>query len=122
MADHQNNDRGARIEELRFAKKQQWAIATSAVTLLAAIFGIAHALSPKPVEKIGATVLVALIMGFACWFLWQLQSHLETTRKLLNTTDEKAWYRGVDILGVLMGTVIVSGLFVVYYLWCRAAG
>jgi hypothetical protein len=36
MTDQQNVDRAAQIEELRFAKKQQWAITTSAVTLLGA--------------------------------------------------------------------------------------
>ena len=37
----EDKDRAARLEELRFAKKQQWYIVTSALTLLAAIFGIA---------------------------------------------------------------------------------
>jgi hypothetical protein len=41
------------LEELRFAKKQQWSIATSAVTLIAAIFEIAHVIEePKPGEKV----------------------------------------------------------------------
>jgi predicted membrane-bound mannosyltransferase len=112
-----DKDRAARLEELRFAKKQQWYIATSAVTILAAIFGIAH-LKPNLYEKIAATVLVALIMGFACWFLCKLQDHLKQTRTLLDPMDPKPWFRGADILGVLVGTVIVSGLVVFYYL-CR---
>jgi hypothetical protein len=113
----EGKDRAARFEELRFAKKQQWYIATSAVTLLAAIFGIAHIIKPTLYEKIAATVLVALIMGFACWFLCKLQGHLKKTRTLLDPMDPKPWFRGADILGVLVGTVIVSGLVVFYYLW-----
>jgi len=58
-------------------------------------------------------------MGFACWFLLKLQGHLKKTRTLLDRIDPKPWFRGADILGVLVGTVIVSGLVVVYYL-CRA--
>jgi hypothetical protein len=113
----EDKDRAARLEELRFAKKQQWYIATSAVTLLAAIFGIAHVIKPNLWEKSAATVLVALIMGIACWFLCKLQGHLKNTRLLLDPTDRTPWFRGADILGVLVGTVIVSGLVVVYYLW-----
>jgi hypothetical protein len=94
----------------------------SAVTLLAAIFGIAHVIEPKlgDCEKTVATVLVALIMGFACWFLYKLQGHLKKTRMLLNSMDPKPWFRGADIFGVLVGTVIVSGLVIGYYLWRHA--
>jgi hypothetical protein len=38
MNETQNRDRPAQFEELRFAKGQQWSVATLAVTLLAAIF------------------------------------------------------------------------------------
>jgi hypothetical protein len=34
------------LEELRFAKTQQWRVATAAVTLLGAIFVVAHKLHP----------------------------------------------------------------------------
>jgi hypothetical protein len=116
----EDKDRAAKLEELRFAKRQQWSIATSAVTLLAAIFGIAHVIEePKLGEKIAATVLVVLIVGFACKFLWQLQGHLKKTRTLLDPRDRRPWYRGVDILIVLAGTVFASGLVVLYYLWCH---
>jgi hypothetical protein len=113
----EDKDRAARLEELRFLKKQQWYIATSAVTLLAAIFGIAHIIKFNLYEEIAATVLVALIMGFACWFLCKLQGSLKDTRLLLDPMDDKPWFRGGDILAVLMGIVVVSGLVVGYYLW-----
>jgi hypothetical protein len=103
---------------LRFAKKQQWYIATSAVTLLAAIFGIARLSEPTKLgEKKVGTVFVVLIVWLACEFLWQLQGHLARTRKLLDPNDPTPWYRGWDILRVLAGTVVLSGLVVSYYLW-----
>jgi hypothetical protein len=37
MAEEQPNDRPQFFEELRFAKKQQWTVATAVITLLAAI-------------------------------------------------------------------------------------
>src|SRR5262245_22786608 len=121
MSKQEDKDRAARFEELRFAKRQQWSIATSAVTLLAAIFGIAHVIKePKLGEKVVATILIAFVTGFACWFLYKLQRHLKKTRKLLDPTDQRPWVRGVDVAAVLAGTVVVSGLVVVYYVWCRA--
>jgi hypothetical protein len=113
----EDKDRAARLEELRFAKKQQWYIATSAVTLLAAIFGIAHITEPAKLgEKGMGTVFVAAIVYFAWKFLRQLQDHLAQTRNLLDPNDSTP-FRGVDILAVLTGIVVVSGSVVVYYLW-----
>jgi hypothetical protein len=121
MSYRDDKDRAAKLEELRFAKRQQWSIATSAVTLLAAIFGIVHVIKgPNLGEKIAATTLIVLIAGSACWFLWKLQRHLKKTRTLLDPMDPKPWFRGADILGVLAGTVIISGLVVGYYLWRHA--
>jgi hypothetical protein len=45
------DDRAAQLEEIRFAKRQQWAIATAAVTLLAAVFGIARTTKLDTAEK-----------------------------------------------------------------------
>jgi hypothetical protein len=113
----EDKDRAARLEELRFAKKQQWYIATSAVTLLAAIFGIAHVIDLTKGEKKVGTVFVVLIVWLACEFLRQLQGHLKKTRLLLDPKDSTPWYRGADILGMLVGIVVFSGLVVAYYLW-----
>jgi hypothetical protein len=117
MSDREDKDRAAKLEELRFAKKQRWSIATSAVTLLAAIFGIAHVTGPKLGEKIAGTVFVVVVVYFARRFLWQLQDHLEHTRRLLDPKDPAPWYRGVDVLAVLAGVVATSGAVGIYYLW-----
>jgi Ca2+/H+ antiporter len=85
MTDQQNVDvdRAARHEELRFAKKQQLYVATSAVTLLAAIFAIARSTTLSDVEKAIATVFIVLIATYGIVFLFKLQDHLKAVRKEL---------------------------------------
>jgi uncharacterized membrane protein YozB (DUF420 family) len=112
MAD---SDRAAQFEELRFAKKQQWAVATAAVTLLAAIYAISKGL--KDAEKAVLTVFVTLIATFGIYFLCQLQVHLERTRLYLDPNDRNPWFRGVDILLVLAGVIAISALVVFYSIW-----
>jgi hypothetical protein len=119
VSGEEDKERTAKLEELRFAKKQQWLIATSAVTLLAAIFGIAHLIEPKPGprEKIVGTIFIALIVAAAWRVLWKLQNHLSETRKLLCPDDPNPWFRGVDVLAVLLGAVSLSAYVVGYYVW-----
>src|SRR5215510_8897571 len=102
------DDRAAQFEELRFAKRQQWAIATAAVTLLAAVFGIARTTKVDTVEKAFATIFVVLIASFGIAFLHQLQGHLSRVRIALDPNDADPWFRGVDILRVLAGIVFFS--------------
>src|SRR5262249_25655771 len=64
------------FEELRFAKKQQWYIATAAVTLLAAILALQHAGAPEGLqirEKVAFGVAITLVATFACSFLLSLK-------------------------------------------------
>ena len=72
MTDQHNVDvdPAARHEELRFAKKQQWYVATSAVTLLAAIFAIARSTTLSDVEQAIATVFIVFIATFGIVFLF----------------------------------------------------
>jgi hypothetical protein len=114
MAD---DDRAAQFEELRFAKKQQWAVATAAVTLLAAIYAISKGL--KDFEKAVVTVFVTLIATFGVYFLWQLQGHLKRTRLAIDRDDPNPWFRGVDVLAVLSGVILISAVVVFYSIWFR---
>ena len=77
LDDQEKIDRAARHEEVRFTKKQQWSVTTSAVTLLAAIFGIAHLVKPGPHERCVATLFILIILGSAWLFLWKLQDSSE---------------------------------------------
>lgn len=118
MSDQQNSvDRAARHEELRFAKKQQWYVATSAVTLLAGIFAIARSTTLSEVEKAAATVFIVLIASFGTVFLCKLQSHMMEKRKELDPADSCPWVRGSDVLLVLAGIIVLGAAVVFYFLW-----
>jgi hypothetical protein len=109
------------FEELRFAKKQQWAVAAAAVTFLGAIFAVQHSANPDlgPKEKIAFTVVIVLVATFGCTFLLMLQTHMRTTRLRLNASDKDAAIRGVSIVGVLIGVVVLSSAGVLYFLAFR---
>jgi hypothetical protein len=111
-----DEDRAQRFEELRFAKKQQWAVATAVVTLLGAIFALQHAADagPSPREKVALAVIITLIATLGCSFLVMLQNYMRDTRRLLDPRDQDAWLRGTSILGVLIGVIILSAFSVLY--------
>ena len=118
MNDRENIERASQLEELRFAKRQQWYIATAAVTLLSAIFWIEQSIRLVRWEKIVATVFIGLIAGFGICFLVKLQNHLKEVRLTLGyPKDLNPWWRGVDVLSVLIGIVFFAALVVVYFLW-----
>jgi hypothetical protein len=120
-----DRDRPQLFEELRFAKTQQWYIATAAVTLLGAIFALRHAVSntaTSPLdckEKVGFAVAITLVVTFACTFLIMLQKYMRDTRLRLDPKDIDAAVRGVSILGVLVGIIIMSGAAVLYFIVFR---
>ena len=118
MSEPDNFDRASQWEELRFARGQQWYVATAAVTLLSAIFFIEQSIRLVRWEKIFATVFIGLIAGFGICFLVKLQNHLKEVRLTLGyPNDLNPWWRGVDILSVLIGIVALAALVVLYFLW-----
>ena len=118
MSEPDNFDRASQWEELRFARGQQWYVATAAVTLLSAIFFIEQSIRLVRWEKIFATVFIGLIAGFGICFLVKLQNHLKEVRLTLGyPKDLNPWWRGVDILSVLIGIVALAALVVLYFLW-----
>ena len=118
MSEPDNVDRASQWEELRFAKGQQWYIATAAVTLLSAIFWIERSIRLVRWEKIFATVFIGLIAGFGICFLVKLQNHLKEVRLTLGyPNDLNPWWRGVDVFPVLIGVVSLAALVVLYFLW-----
>jgi hypothetical protein len=118
LSEPDNVDRASQFEELRFAKGQQWYIATAAITLLGAIFWIAQSIRLVRWEKIFVTVFIGLIAGFGICFLVKLQNHLKEVRLTLGyPNDLNPWWRGVDVLSVLLGVVALAALVVLYFLW-----
>jgi hypothetical protein len=77
------------LGELRFAKLQQWAVTTAAITLIAGAFHMAHTVKSALgfYEKVVATVLVALVMLGGIGMLIKLQCHLGRTRKAIDYYD-----------------------------------
>ena len=112
-----DQDRASQLEELRFAKGQQWYIATAAVTLLSAIFWIERSIKLNCPEKAAATLFIVLIAGFGIWFLFKLQKHMKDVRLELNPNDPNPWWRNYDVLFVLAGVVFLAGSVVMYFLW-----
>jgi hypothetical protein len=104
--------------EVRFAKTQQWLVATAAGTLLGGIFAVARTMRPLVCwEQAFATVLLVLIVVSASYILVSLQNHLPAKRRQINSGDTTAWLRGTDVLPVLIGAIVVGALIVGYSVW-----
>lgn len=117
-----DKDRPQLLEELRFAKKQQWAVATAVVTLLAAAFALQHSGAPDGLstkEKVIFAVVITFTATFGCVLLSMLQGHIRNTRRRVDADDKDAAFRGVSIVGVLIGVVILSALGVLYFVTIR---
>jgi hypothetical protein len=95
LSEPDNVERASQFEELRFAKGQQWYVATAAVTLLSAIFWIERSIRLNRPEKIIATVFIGTIAGFGICFLVKLQ----------------------HVFSALVGVVALAALVVLYFLW-----
>lgn len=76
-------DRPALLEELRFAKKQQWYVASSAVALNAAVFALLRSSQLHDFEALAAVFFVLFVTAAAVGVLLQLQDHLYSTRREL---------------------------------------
>jgi hypothetical protein len=115
--------RGHLLEELRFAKRQQWAVATAVVTLLGALYGLAHSansnLGVDEKEKVLFAVIVTLIATVGCNILASLQRHMWNSRFELEPRDRDALVRGSGIVGALMGVIILSAIGVLYVIALR---
>ncbi len=72
----------ALIDELKFAKQQQWAITNYLLLLMGAVFGVAKLTSKSPTscEKAVWCALVAAVVVIGVSLLLNLQLHLHNTR------------------------------------------
>ncbi|HUL88144.1 MAG TPA: hypothetical protein VLU23_08175 [Pseudolabrys sp.] len=107
------------MEELRFAKKQQWTIATAAMTLLAAIYAVGHGEGLTGAEKIIAAALITLVASVSAQFLISLQKHIRQTRIDYDKSDPNPTFRGIGFVCGLIGTIIISAVVVLYFLTLR---
>ena len=70
--------KAAYLEELRFAKRQQWTITAAVVAFIAGAYNVVKPLGPW--DKVVATILVTTVVVAGIWWLFDLQSHLRRCR------------------------------------------
>ena len=98
-------------------KKQHWNIATATVTLIAAVYGIAHTAGDLELrERVGLSVLSGFLAVGGCYLLLSLHSYIGTTRTRLDKEDKHAWLRGTPVLFALVSVILFSAVVVIYFL------
>jgi hypothetical protein len=107
------------LDELRFAKRQQWAITAAAIALIAGIYHIADNADPpmRHWEQHLAAFLVLGVAGGGIGMLFKLQGHLCRTRLAMDKKDPNPWRRGLDVVIALAIAIAVSAIAVCYSFW-----
>lgn len=114
LSDQEKIDRAAFHEEVRFYKKQQWAVATAGVVLLGAFLATVSDVHMKALDKFLAVVLIALGVCAGGYFLDSLQTGLADVRRRLDPSDHDAAIRGRDIINLHKAILVGSALVVVW--------
>src|SRR5262249_12349030 len=82
--------------ELRFAKQQQWYVATATVTLNAAAFALVKGTSYlNDYEVVIASFFIVVVAGAGIKILANLQSHMRTLRRV--SEAKVPWSRSTDV-------------------------
>jgi hypothetical protein len=78
------------IDELKFAKQQQWTISYYTMTLFGAVFAVAKSASKSPTlyEKAAWMALVGLLWFMAVSLLFDLQRHIRNTRNRQSSMEQ----------------------------------
>jgi len=109
--------KAALLEELRFAKRQQWTITAAVVALIAGAYTIAvDKQSLDPWERAVAAILVVVVVVAGIYWLCDLQRHLYRTRLVIDRWDPDPWWRGSEIVNGMAGAMIISAIVVCYLL------
>jgi hypothetical protein len=107
-------DRAALHEEVRFLKKQQWAVASAGVILFGGFLATIRGEHMSTLEKFLAVVLIAVGVWAGWFFLDHLQNGLAGVRRKLDPTDCAAETRGSEILNLHKGILVASALVVAW--------
>jgi hypothetical protein len=106
------------MEELRFGKRQQWAVAAASIALIAGAFHMADGAKPLACwEKWAASILVSIVAVGGIGLILSLQNHLASTRRVLDRFDNKAWRRGMSVVIGIATAMLMSAVAVAYSLW-----
>jgi len=78
------------IDELRFAKQQQWTITNYLALTMAAVFGVAKLVSKSPTfsEKVVWCALLVVIWSVGLFLLFDLQAYIRRTRARQNEMEK----------------------------------
>jgi hypothetical protein len=87
-------DRAASYEEVRFLKKQQWAVAAAGVILIGGLLTILKDVHVTPLDKFLMLLLITAGVAFGWYFLEDLQEALARVRQALDPQDWEASTRG----------------------------
>jgi hypothetical protein len=112
LSDREKIDRAAFHEEVRFYKRQQWAVTTAGVVLLGAFLATVRGPHMTELVKSLAVVPIAVGLGAGCYFLDSLQEALANVRLRLDPYDPNPATRGGDIMYLHKFILVVSALVV----------
>ena len=114
LSDKDKIDRAARHEEVRFLKKQQWAVAAAGVLLLGALLAALRNMHLTALDRFLAVVLIALGVYAGWLFLDDLQYAVVDVRRWLDPADRDAATRGREILHLHKLILVASAVVVVW--------
>jgi hypothetical protein len=105
------------MEELRFGKRQQWAVAAYTIGLIAGAFHLADGAKPLACwEKAVVSNIVLLVAAGGIWLMFDLQKHLASTRTTIDPDDKRPWWRGMPIAFGLAIAQFMSAIAVIWAL------
>jgi hypothetical protein len=114
LTDKEKIDREAWHEEVRFLKKQQWAVATAGVVLFGGFLATIRNYHMTPLDKFLAVLLITIGACFGWWFLDDLQCGLAKVRRALDPADREATTRGREIVYLHKAILVASAAVVVW--------
>jgi hypothetical protein len=100
------------VEELRFAKKQQWYVATASVTLNAGVIALLKGSRLSDCETMFAIGFIAIVAIAGVVVLGQLQHHMFKTRR--EYEPNTPWHRPSDVFYLLTFFVLAVAVGVGY--------
>jgi len=106
-------------EELRFVKRQQWAVTTAVIALIAGAYSIAGVKQPLGLwEKWVAMGFILGLVAGGWWLLYSLQCHLRRTRLAIDRYDPNPLSRSADVvIGMAIALAVSAGAVCYSLLW-----
>jgi uncharacterized membrane protein len=114
LSDKEKIDRAAFHEEVRFLKRQQWAVSTAGVLLFGALLAAIRDMRMTALDRLLVVVLIAIGVYGGWFFLDDLQDGLAKVRRSLDPNDYDAATRGVGVVRLFKSILVVSAVVVVW--------